>query len=248
MSDGVPPMLSSMTITSIQQQLATPEGFAKAVSPKSTIFGIAITSLVLSVIGIGMNLFQLGSASGWQWSLMFRFFFDAGAIEFTGSRSGRSEIWRFFYVYGPIVLLPLGIILLIVHFATRGKAGAGLYDSYRQRGWIGRQLLPGLKVKNGNNQVDVAFISHPSVPDAEFEAAAHHYAGYLGTLDKKATKAAASAALKQKVLAGVSAAALAPGVPPAILAAPAQGDGQYVIVVPPDASGKGSLQVLPIKA
>ena len=240
-------MLSGMTITSIQQQLATPEGFAKAVSPKSTVYGVAITALVLSAIGIGMNLFQLGSASGWQWSLIFRYFFDAQAIEFTGSRSGRSEIWRFLYVYGPIVLLPLGIILLIVHFTTKGKAGAGLYESYRQRGWIGRQLFPGLKVKNGNNEVTVAFISHPTVPDADFEAAAHHYASYLGTLDKKATKAVAAAALKQKVIAGVSAAALAPGVPPAILAAPAQGTGEYVIVVPPDAAGKGSLQVLPIK-
>jgi hypothetical protein len=236
-----------MTITAIQQQLATPEGFAKAVTPKSKIFGIAITSLVLSAIGVGMNLFQLGSASGWQWSLMFRYLFDAQAVEFTGSRAGRSEVWRFFYVYGPIVLVPLAIILLIIYFATRSKAGAGLYESYRQRGWIGRQVLPGLKVKNGNSEVNVAFISHPSVPDPEFDAAAQRYASYLATLDKKAAKAVATAALKQKVIAGVSAAALAPDVPPAILAAPAQGDGHFVVVVPPDASDKGAVQVLPIK-
>lgn len=236
-----------MTITTIQQQLSTPEGFAKAVTPKRATLSIGITSLVLGVVGIGMNLIQLGSASGWTWRLMFRFFFDAGAVEFTGGNSSRSAIWRFLYVYGPLILIPLGIILLIVHFVSRRKAGDSLYADFQSRGWVGRQRFPGLKVKNGNQEVVVAFISHPSVSDAEFEAAAQRYATHLAGLDKKTLKATASAALKQKVLNGVSAAALAPDAPAAILAAPAQGNGEFVAVVPDGPEGKGKIQVLPIK-
>ncbi len=235
------------TTTEIQQQLSTPEAFAKAVSPKRTAFAFAITSLVLSAVGIGMNLFQLGSASDWRWNLMFRYFFDAQAIEFTGSRAGRSEMWRFLYVWGPVVLLPLAVILLIVHVSTRRRAGAELFADFRSRGWVAWQLLPGLSVRNGNSTVSVALMSHPSIPLPEFEAAVRRYADHLGTLDKKGMKAVSAAALKAKVVNGVSAAALSPDLPPAILAAPVEGNTPYVIVVPPDAAGKGSLQVRPIK-
>lgn len=241
-------MLSSMTITTIQQQLTTPEGFSKAVSPKRAAFGGAVVSLVLSLIGLGMNTFQLGSASGWDWKLIERYFLTADAIEFTGSRSGRAEFFRFLYVYGPIVLIPLAIILFIVHFATRGKAASALYSSFQERGWVGRQLFPGLTVKNGNANVTIALVSHPSIPEEEFTAIVQRYAQYLGSLDKKGLKAVSAAAVKQKVLNGASASVLSPEIPAAIVATPAQGKGEFVAVVPPDASGKGKLQVLPIKA
>lgn len=234
-----------MTLTDLQQQLATPEGFAKVVTPKRAAFGVAITSLVLAAAGIVMNLLQLGSASDWDWRLILRFFFDAGAVEFTGSRAGRSEVWRFFAVYGPLVLIPLGIILLIVHFATRRSAGSALFADFQARGWVARQLLPGLKVKNGNADVAIAFFSHPSISDAEYEAVVQHYSGFLRTLDKKGLKAVATAAQRAKVLTGVSVAALAPDLPPVLLAAPVQGNGPFAIVVP--AADGTKVTVLPIK-
>ena len=235
-----------MTTTEIQQQLSTPEGFAKAVSPRRTAYGVAITALVLSAAGIALNLFQLGTASDWRWNLMFRYFFDAQAVQFTGSGAGRSEVWRFLYVWGPVVLIPVAVVLLVVHFSTRRKSAAALYADFRARGWVARQLLPGLQVRNGNKDVAIALISHPSIPEQEFEQAVQGYAAYLGTLDKKALKAVSTAALKAKVLKGVSASALAPQLHPAILAAPVEGKGAYVVVVPPDAAGNGTLQVRPI--
>lgn len=240
-------MLAGMTITTIQQQLTTPEGFAKAVSPKRAAFGAAVVCLVLSVIGLGMNTFQLGSASGWDWKLVERYFLTADAVEFTGSRSGRAEFFRFLYVWGPVVLIPIAIILLIVHFATRGKAASALYSDFQSRGWVGRQLFPGLTVKNGNANVVIALVSHPGVPEDEFTAIVQRYAQHLGSLDKKALKAETTAAVKQKVLNGVSASVLSPEIPAAIVATPAQGKGEFVAVVPPDASGRGKFQVLPIK-
>lgn len=235
------------TTAEIHQQLSTPEAFAKAVSPQRTAYGFAITALVLSAIGIGMNLFQLGSASDWRWRLMFRYFFDAQAIEFTGSSSGRSEVWRFLYVWGPVVLIPLAVVLLIVHFSTRRSAGAALFADFQARGWVAWQLLPGLTVRNGNSNVGVALLSHPSIPLPEFEAAVRRYADHLGTLDKKALKAVSNAALKAKVLNGVSASVLSPDLPAAMLATQVVGNTPYVVVVPPDAAGKSSLQVRPIK-
>ncbi len=240
-------MLFCMTIASIQQQLSTPEGFAKAVSAKSAVFGGAVTSLVLGVLGLGINLFQLGSASDWTWSLIGRFFFDAQAVEFQGSGAGRASVWRFFYVYGPLVLVPLAIVLFIVHFSTRRKAGAQLFADFQERGWVGRQRFTGLKVQEGRNQVDVALISHPSVPDETFDAATQRFAAQIGSLDKKALKAANVAAAKAGVMNGVSASALSPELPAELLAAPAQGSGEFAAIIPAAPGGKAKLRMLPIK-
>ncbi|MFS0853611.1 hypothetical protein [Microbacterium sp. 179-I 3D4 NHS] len=236
-----------MTLATVQHQLSTPDGFAKAVSARSATFGIGLTSLLLGLGGIAMNLFQLGSASDWSWRLMFRYFFDAQAIEFSGSRAGRAEVWRFLYVYGPLVLIPLGIILLVVHVATRRSAGAALFADFQARGWVGKQRYTGLKVKNGNNDVDTVFISHPSIPDETFDSIALQYQTQISALDKKALKAAAAAAVKAGALKGTSAAALAPGLPAEVTVAPVQGKGEFAVVVPPAPGTTGKYRVLPLK-
>lgn len=241
-------MLMPMTLATVQQQLSTPEGFAKAVSARGATFSIGLTSLGLGLAGWAMNIFQLGSASDWNWSLMFRYFFDAQAIEFSGSRAGRAEIWRFLYVYGPIVLIPLGIILLVVHFSTRKTAGASLFADFQSRGWVGKQRYTGLKVKNGNADVDTVFISHPSTPDETFDAIALQYQTHISSLDKKALKATAAAAVKAGILNGTSAAALAQGLPAEITAAPAQGKGEFAVVVPPAPGSSAKYRVLAIKS
>lgn len=241
-------MLFAMSIGTVQQQLSTPEGFAKAVTPRSAMYVGGLTSLIAGLFGIAMNIFQLGSASDWNWRLIFRYFFDAQAVEFTGSRSGRAEMWRFLYVYGPIILIPLGVILLIVHFSTRRKNGATLFADFQARGWVGRQRFTGLKVKNGNATVDVVYVSHPSIPDENFDAIVQQHATQIAGLDKKGAKAASAAAIKAGILkGGISAAALTPGLPPEIVAAPVQGKGEFVAVVPPAPGATGKYQVLPIK-
>ncbi|WP_460782579.1 hypothetical protein [Microbacterium tumbae] len=232
-----------MSIATIQHQLSTPEGFAKAVTPRSTAYVGGMTSLIAGVIGLVINFVQLGSAVDWKGWLIARYFFDASALEFS---SGRAQMWHFLYVYGPIVLVPLGIVLLIVHFSTRRKNGAALFADYQARGWVGRQRYSGLKVQNGRAQVDVAFISHPSIPDAELDTIAQQYNAYLATLDKKALKATAAAALKAGVLLGTSASNLSPNLPAALTAAQVQGKGEFVAVVPPADGGK-KFQVLPVK-
>lgn len=234
-----------MTIENARQQLSTSEGFAKAVTPKSALFGGGIALLAFGLFCVGMNLFQLGSASDWDWELIGMFFMDADVLEFSGRRAGRAEMWRWIYVWAPVVLIPLGVILLAVHFSTRSKSGAKLFTDFQERGWVGRQLFTGLKVQNGRAQVDLAFISHPSIPDEQFEAIVGQYAGWVQSLDKKTLKKTATAAVKAGVVQGVSAQALSPELPAEITASIAQGSGEYAVVVPPAQGGK--LRVLPVK-
>lgn len=236
-----------MTLATVQQKLSTPEGFAKGVNARRLPFTLGLTSLGLGIAGWAMNLFQLGSASDWDWPIMFRFFFDAQAIEFSGSRAGRAEVWRFLYVYGPIVLIPLGIILLIVHFTTRQSAGTALFTDFQSRGWVGRQRFTGLKVKNGNAAVDTVLISHPSMPDENFEAIALQFQTYVSGLDKKALKALSTAATKAGVLTGTSGAAITAGLPPEVTVAPVQGKAEFAVVVPPAPGSSAKYRVLPIK-
>lgn len=238
-------MLGRMTTTAtVQQQLSTPEGFAQAVNARGKAFSIGITSLVLGVAGLVINLLQIGSATEWRWWLIFRLFFQADALEFS---SGRGQAWHYVYVYAPIVLVPLGIILLIVHLTTRKKAGAALYDDFRSRGWVGKQRYTGLKVKNGNAEVDTVLISHPSMPDETFDAIALQFQTSISALDKKAAKAFAAAAVKAGVLTGASGAAVSPGLPPEITVAPAQGKNEHAVVIPPVPGTTGKYRVLAIK-
>lgn len=238
----------AVSIETIRQQLSTPQGFAKGVSAKRGVQIGAITCLVVGLGCIAMNLFQLGSASRWNWSLMTRYFFDASAIEFSGSRAGRAEMWHFLYVWAPVVLIPVGIVLLVIHLATKSQSAAGLFGQFQERGWVGRQAPVGLAVKNGNAQAEVTFVSHPSIPDDVFQAAVQHYAQYVQTLDKKGVKEVSTAAAKQGVLTGTFAESLLPGAPAGLVAATRQGNGEYVVVVPPAPGANSKLRVLAVKA
>lgn len=233
-----------MTLATVQQQLSTPEGFAKAVSARGAAFGAGIASLGLGVAGFLLNLFFTGQALDWQWNYVFPLLFRPDLFEYENTRG---QIWSYIYAWAPIVLIPLGIILLIVHFSTRNSAGAALFADFQSRGWVGKQRYTGLKVKNGNADVDTVFISHPSTPDETFDAIALQYQTHISSLDKKALKATAAAAVKAGILKGTSAAALAQGLPAEITAAPAQGKGEFAVVVPPAPGSSAKYRVLAIK-
>lgn len=241
-------MLLRMTIATVQEQLSTPEGFAKAVDAKSTALGAFWVFLTLGLLAVVINIVQLGDASDWDWYMMGRFFMDPEAVEFTGRRAGRSELFRYFAVYAPLICFPLAIFFLIRHFATRRKIGANRFESFQQRGYVARQRFTGLRVKNGNATNDIVLLSHPSVPDETFEAAVHQYAGEIAALDKKGLKAATNSATQAGVLAGVSAPRLSPTLPAALTFAPAAGKGEFVVVIPPAPGAKSTkTEVLPLK-
>lgn len=237
-------MLVPMTLATVQQQLSTPEGFAKAVSARGAAFSAGIASLGLGVVGFVINLVSTGGAVSWHWGLISSYLFRPDLFTYSNTRG---QIWAYIYAWAPLVLIPLGIILLIVHFSTRKTAGASLFADFQSRGWVGKQRYTGLKVKNGNADVDTVFISHPSTPDETFDAIALQYQTHISSLDKKALKATAAAAVKAGILNGTSAAALAQGLPAEITAAPAQGKGEFAVVVPPAPGSSAKYRVLAIK-
>ncbi len=206
-------------------------------APKGLLTG-AIVSFVAAAAGVGMNLFQLGSASDWNWSLIERYFLSADAIEFTGSRSGRSEIWRFLYVWGPVVLIPLGIILLIVHFATKGNKGAQLFADFQQRGWVGRQRSLGLSAQNGNRPAPLALVGPAAAPDGYVDEPALQFGSWTASLDKKALKALSAAATKANAIKGAPAQAIHENLPADMIVAAEQKGGELVVVIPPAAGVK----------
>ena len=86
---------------------------------------------------------------------------------------------------------------------------------------------------------------HPRIEDVplELDWDALRYRGS----DKKALKATAAAAVKAGILNGTSAASLAQDLPSEITAAPAQGKGEFAVVVPPAPGSSAKYRVLPIK-
>lgn len=232
----------------LQHQLSTPEGFAQAVAAPKGLRNAAIGVFLFGLFCIGMNIFQLGTASDWHGGLMGRFFFDAQALEFTGSRAGRGAALRYLWVWGPVVLIPLAIILIVVYLLGRKSRGANLFNDFQQRGWVARQFNTGLKVKIDRNTIDVAISSHPSVPDQDYNNIVSGFMHYVANLDPKAQKALSTTARKAGVAQGVSASALDPNLPAVFTAAPPQGKTEFVVVIPP-ANGKPSpVKVLGIKA
>lgn len=236
-----------MTISAIERRTASADGFADVVSPKRKVFEGAAAALIFGALGVLINLFQLGRASEWQWPVIADHFFDPDAVTFVGFKAARAEVMRYVWVYAPLVLVPLGVALLVVHFATRKAAAARVFADFQQRGWIAQQVISGLKVSNSAAFVDVAFITHPSIKDEDFDTAVRQYAGYLSTLSKKEMKALQVAARKQKVLGGVPATTLAPYMPPQAIAAAAVKRATFVAVIPPQTGG-GKYTVLRVKA
>lgn len=237
-----------MTIANYQQELSTQEGFANKVSAKSPWFGAGIASILVGLGLFAFNIFQLGSATGidWDWGLIGQLLFRADALEFSGRRAGRSEIFRYVAVWGPVILIPLGIILLIVHFVTRSQAAGSLYNDYASRGFVGRQFATSLSVVEGRAQTPVAFIAGQNVSDEQFGQVLQQFDSYVQSLDKKGVKQLQVAATKAGVLTGTSAANVLQGLPGEIVASKQVGKGTFVAVIPPAAAG-GKFKILPIK-
>lgn len=236
-------MLVRMTLATVQDRLSTPEGFAKAVNAKRTVQTLGWTSLGLGAAAFAFNLWSTGQAVDWNWTFIPELLFRPDLFEYA---NGRAQAWSYVYAYAPIILIPLGIILLIVHVVTRKSAGSALYDDFRSRGWVGKQRFTGLQVKNGNQTVDTVLISHPSIADETFDQVALQFQTYISSLDKKQRKAFTTAATKAGILTGTSAASILAGPPAEVTAAPAQGKGEFAVVIPPAPGSTDKYRVLTV--
>lgn len=226
----------------MQQQLSTPSGFAAAVQPKNSLFRSAIACFVVAAICLGFNIFQLGSSFAWDFEWMMMHFFDLAS---DGTRA-RAAGFRWFVVWAPIVAIPLGIVLLALHFAKRKGSGEAMFNNFQQRGWIGRQVPLNLEIQNGNARVALALMGPADGQPGELEHQAAQYGQWLATLDKKTLKQTAAAAAKAGALGGVSAQEIAPAFTPGTAIVPVDAKAALFAVIPP-ASGPKGYTVLRIK-
>ncbi len=215
-------------------------------APKGLLTG-AIGSLVAAVFMVGMNLFQLGDASGWDWKLIERYFLTADAIEFTGRRSGVAEMLRYVWVWGPVLMVPLGIVLLILHFAMKGRKGAQLFADFQQRGWIGRQRSLAVSVQNGKTQTPIALVGPAAAPEGYVDQPAMQFAEWTKTLDKKGIREVSNAALKAGALIAAAAPTVHPNLPADMIVTKEQKGGELVVVIPPANGASKGHKVLMIK-
>lgn len=214
-------------------------------APKGLLVG-ALSSLVAAAAFMGMNLFQLGSVSDWDWLYIERYFLTTEAVQFSGGRAGRSEMWRFLFVWGPMVLIPLAIVLLILHFAMKGSKGAKLFADFQQRGWVGRQRSLGLSAINGNRPAPLALIGPAAAPDGYVDQPALQFGSWMATLDKKTIKKLSAGATKANAIKGTPAPLVHENLPGDMIVAAEQKGGELVAVIPP-ATGTKGYKVLMIK-
>ena len=167
MSDGKrsAPKLDDMSMTQIQLELSTPEGFARSVAHKRGAVSLAWTLLVLGGVGLAWNLFNTFTAVQ---ATSMRFF----GVVFFSARSSRADFDPMVavYVWGPFLAIPLAIILLAYAGATATKAKHALFERFQQRGYIARQEELGLslKIAGERSTESLTALSSPELGEERF--------------------------------------------------------------------------------
>lgn len=231
-----------MSISQLQQQLSTPSGFAAAVQAKNSLFRGAIICFVVAAAAFAFNMWQLGDAYYWDFQWMMQHYFQ---LADDGARA-RAAGMRWFVVWAPIVAVPLGILLLVLHFGKRKGTGEAAFAAFQQRGFVGRQVPLNLSVQNGNSQMPLALMGRADGAPGELEHQAAQYGHWLATLDKKTLKQTSDAARKAGAITGVSAQDIAQAFTPGTVISPLDGKSTLFAVIPPE-TGTKNYTILRIK-
>lgn len=236
-----------MSLTDIQQRLSTHHGFVKAITTKSSLTFWGWTAIIAGVAGIAYNLYFLFSHFGAQFGAVFGNFFAPLSLLKTGSSVGFADYVRYVYVWAPLVLIPLGIVLLLIREFQKRHAGVGHYKAYAHGGWPGRLRYTALHIPNAGPIVPVAFVSHPGVADADFENAVSQFSTKVDAMAESDRKALAQAADKAGVLKGaIPAQTVDADAPNGLIAVANVAPSEWVAVVPP-INGHGRTAVLPLR-
>ena len=233
-----------MSIPAIQNDLSTPEGFASRVKVPNGALIAGLTMLGVGVVFVVWNLIEISYAFGQPY--FWQAFFSTAS-----EGSGRGQAFIFIRVWGPLVLVPLGIIFTIIGLTTRKNKLSGTYADYQARGFVASQQPAGFALPLGEKGEDVqlALLAAPGVTAEQFGAAVNGLYGRVSTLDKKAAKELAKAARGAQINeGGVLVRTLFPEIPGDILLAPQKGTGQIVAVIPgPSGLGSAKSRILEIK-
>ncbi|MBZ2196473.1 hypothetical protein [Occultella gossypii] len=153
-----------MSITTLHQELSDPRQFAKRVkiSRGSTAFGtmclvlgglLALWNLRSTLRTLDNDLSTIGSPLFWRvfWS--------------TNGEGQAVSYWLYLVVYGPVVLVTLGLLVLGYALISRQAAQRKLYDAFRRRGYVAIGTPIGLSVRADRKSPPrpVQILTHPSL-------------------------------------------------------------------------------------
>lgn len=121
----------------VVRQLATREGFEKAVVPASGVTKALKAVLVIGVVLLAYNIFSTvrtlmeNSAPA---SRFFEVFFS------TLGTTGSTDPMLVLIVWGPVVVIPVAAILLVISMATRNGRYETAFSSYSSGGYVASAL------------------------------------------------------------------------------------------------------------
>lgn len=169
----------------VVRQLSDVQGFQKAVSPASVAakgFGVA---LVIGLLLLAYNLVSTFRTLS-EYNRGSESFFDV-FLSTTGENFQTDPI-LVAYVWGPIILIPVALVLLVVSRLTSRKRAEAAFTAYSQGGYAAKAL--GLPVRYAvNNTRVVPQVLVPAHLGTEDVAAwMSGVAQSVSTLDKAGTK------------------------------------------------------------
>lgn len=158
----------------LSRLLQTEEGFTRSVIYAGGVAKAIPSLLVLAVVALVYNIIITLQSMG-KYDVPKDYFFDV-FFSVTGT-NGNTDPWLVFWVYAPVVLIPLLIILWIVRKVTYGSSISKVRDAYMRAGFVADLVPTGLPAAMGNRRGVVFVFGAPNVPPDAAMMAAQRIAG-----------------------------------------------------------------------
>lgn len=216
-----------MSLTQVNADLSTADGFARRVVVARPAVTIAKALIAVAALAFAYNLFST-----------FRTIMEHPGLNFLRvflSTDGGNPYFVIL-VWAPIIVLPLALIFWVYARSTAQRVEHAAYLDYAANGYIVSQRPLGFAAMNGNQAVPVQLLSHPSVTPESFEQAYAAITAHLASLDKKALKKTA-ASLGKVAGAPQPATTLVPTVPPVLQLSGPIGKTEWIAVLPSKTAG-----------
>jgi hypothetical protein len=157
----------------------------------------------------------------------------------TTGESGGTDPVLVALVWGPVVLLPVVLILWVADLVTHPARVARVHQEYLTAGWVGEQVPTGLRVTIGRAAHDLVVLAGPGLAPVQLSEPVRQMAMRVEAMDRK-TRRAWDAQAAAGAQAGFAVGDLMPELPAGAIACTRRGKGDHVVVV----EGAKGMQIL----
>lgn len=197
----------------VVRQLSDAHGFQRAVSPASAVTKAFSVALVIGLLLLAYNLvstFRTLSANDVGGDRFFEVFFS------TTGESFQTDPMLVAYVWGPIVLIPLALVLLVVSRLTARNRAEAAFRAYSSGGYVAKALGLPVRYTANNSQVVPQVLVPAHLGSEEVGRWMSGVAQSITSLDKSGSKALTKTLVSKlaKPEVAVPAETVFPGAPP----------------------------------